>query len=274
MVGVPSMASQRQRINVNEPSTDIEPVFVQASERPAPTPRVEERPGVLRGGATLTLQTRQAQRLVKGRGQTEGKPAIIGLIGFANMLRVIWHGARADDPYADWWMLKVHDALQLAQEQLACAGQEIATRFDAMGSIDVSAPASIKPARIALNFSNPYAFRGAQLVSAYDALVRSVLSARHVGLLTRDESERALHEGGRQVRRALQSPVGYRFTGVTRADVEQVTAKAVQAKDVMGALPDDVGIRERRAPHAPAIAVPTKVALAASIHLQPLPDRR
>jgi len=199
---------------VNEPSTDIEPVFVQASEGPAPTPRVEERPGVLRGGATLTLQTRQAQRLVKGRGQTEGKPAIIGLIGFANMLRMIWHGARADDPYADWWMLKVHDALQLAQEQLACAGQEIATRFDAMGSIDVSAPASIKPARIALNFSNPYAFRGAQLVSAYDALVRSVLSARHVGLLTRDESERALHEGGRQVRRALQSPVGYRFTGV------------------------------------------------------------
>ena len=159
---------------MNESTTDVDPVFAQESERPAPTPRVEERPGVLRGGATLTLQTRQAQRLVKGRGQSEGKPAIIGLIGFANMLRVIWHGARADDPYADWWMLKVHDALQFSQEHLESAGQEVATRFQAMGSIHVDAPASTKPARIALNFSNPYAFRGAQLVSAYDALVRSL----------------------------------------------------------------------------------------------------
>ena len=24
---------------------------------------------------------------------------------------MIWHGARADDPYADWWLVKIHDAL-------------------------------------------------------------------------------------------------------------------------------------------------------------------
>ena len=65
----------------------------ESGDRPA---RNEERPGVLRGGATLTLQTRQAQRLVKGRGYTAEKPAITGLIGFANLLRSIWHGARAD----------------------------------------------------------------------------------------------------------------------------------------------------------------------------------
>ena len=63
---------------------------------------------------TLTLETRQAQRMVKGRPGTADKPAIMGLIGFANRLRVIWHGARADDPYADWWLVKVHDALDVA----------------------------------------------------------------------------------------------------------------------------------------------------------------
>jgi hypothetical protein len=62
---------------------------------------LDERPGVLCGGAVLTLQTRQAQRLVKGRGYSADKPAIIGLIGFANLVRSVWHGARADDPYAD-----------------------------------------------------------------------------------------------------------------------------------------------------------------------------
>ena len=169
---------------------------------------MEDRPGVLRGGATLTLQTHQAQRLVKGREFSAEKPAIMGLFGFANLLRTIWHGARADEPYADWWMLKVHDALELSEQALIGAEQDIATRFLAMDAIDVSVPASIKPARIALNFSIPYAFRAARLVGRYDGLARALLSARHVGLLTCDAAERALHVGGRQVCRALQSPVG------------------------------------------------------------------
>lgn len=237
-----------------------------------PLHAVDERPGVLRGGATLTLQTRQAQRLVKGRVYTAEKPAIIGLIGFANLLRSIWHGARADDPYADWWMLKVHDALELAQQQLVSVEQEIAARFEALGAIEVAPPASVKPARIALNFSNPYAFRGAQLVSRYDELVRVVLSARHVGLLTRGDAERALHLGGRQVRRALQSPVGYRMTGVTRVDVEQGTAKALQAREAMGEPPADVRRGERRAPYAPAPADSSTPTAAEHLNLRPLPD--
>ena len=245
---------------------------VRSAEPDDSSARTEERPGVLRGGATLTLQTRQAQRLVKGRGYTAEKPAIIGLIGFANLLRSIWHGARADDPYADWWMLKVHAALDLAQQELVAAEQELATRFQTMAAIEVAAPTSIKPARIALNFSNPYAFRAARLVGLYDGLVRAVLSARHVGLLAREEAERALHQGGRQVRRALQSAIGYRFLGLTRLDIAQGTAKAQQARDAMGELPADVLAGVRRAPCAPAVAVPTAPAVTDSSNLRPLPD--
>lgn len=62
-------------------------------------PAGEDQPGALRADVILTLETRQAQRMVKGRPGTVDKPAIMGLIGFANRLRVIWHGARADDPY-------------------------------------------------------------------------------------------------------------------------------------------------------------------------------
>lgn len=231
-----------------------------------------ERPGALRGGATLTLQTRQAQRLVKGRNYTADKPAIIGLIGFASLLRPIWHGARADDPYADWWMLKVHEALERAQQELVAAERAITTQFEAIGAIEVAAPVSIKPARIALNFSNPYAFRAARLVGRYDGLVRMVLSARHVGLLARDEAQRALHLGGRQVRRALQSAVGYRFVRVTRLDIVQGTAKAQQARDVMGEVPNDILAGTCRAPCAPAVTVATVPPATDAISLRPLPD--
>ncbi len=233
----------------------------------------EERPGVLRGGATLTLQTRQAQRLVKGRGYSAEKPAIIGLIGFANLVRSVWHGARADDPYADWWILKIHDALDEAERELSSMERAIAGRFDGMSALEVASPASVKPARVRLNFSNPYAFRAARLVGIFDALACKVLSARHVGLLGRDEAESVLHQGGRVVRRVLQSPVGYRFIGVTRRDLEQDTAKALQAREVMGEVPDDVVSGSRRAPHAPtAVNQPRENPITDPISLRALPN--
>jgi integrating conjugative element protein (TIGR03761 family) len=257
---------------VTDTSADSAPVSSPAERANEHPVRPEERPGVLRGGATLTLQTHQAQRLVKGRGYTADKPAIIGLIGFANLLRSIWHGARYDDPYADWWLLKVHAALELAEQELVAAEQGIATRFEALGSLEVTAPTSVKPARVALNFSNPYAFRAARLVGLYDALVRRVLSARHVGLLAREEAERALHLGGRQVRRALQSAVGYRFLNVSRGDLEQGTAKAQQAREALGEPPEEVLTGAQRAPFAPRRSSPTPATPPPSTRLHSLPD--
>lgn len=233
----------------------------------------DDRPGVLRGGAVLTLQTRQAQRLVKGRSYSADKPAIIGLIGFANLVRSVWHGARADDPYADWWMLKIHEALEQAKRELSGLEREVGARLEGLDALEVALPASTKPARVSLNFSNPYAFHAARAIGAFDALVCKVLSARHVGLLARDEAEGMLHQGGRVVRRVLQSPVGYRFLGVTRRDLAQGTAKALQAVEVMGEVPGDVLAGTCRAPHAPTVVdQPRENPLTDPKNLRPLPN--
>lgn len=241
----------------------------QAAATPARGTDSEPRPGVLRGGATLTLQTHQAQRLVKGRGYSAEKPAIIGLIGFANLLRSIWHGARADDPYADWWLLKVHAALEQAEQTIAACEQELTVQLATLDALEVVAPVSVKPVRVPLHFSNPYAFRAARLLGAYDSLARTALSVRHIGLMPRDEVERALHLGGRQVRRALQSAVGYRLLGVTRGELAHGTHQTAAASAAMGELPDDVLSGERRAPYAPRIVAP---AAATPLSLHPLPN--
>lgn len=247
-----------------------------SSSRPseAGAEQVDEHPGVLRGSATLTLQSRQAQRLVKGRAYSAEKPAIIGLLGFANLVRTLWHGARADDPYADWWLLQIHEAMVQTEHELVTLGQGISNRFETLGAIDVSGPVSDKPARIALNFSNPYAFRAARLIGVFDALACKVLSARHVGLIGRDESEKTLHQGGRWVRRALQSPVGYWLLGVTRDDVVQNTAMAMRAREAMGDIPDDVLRGVRRAPHAPTVMQERPGALTDAVGLRSLPRER
>jgi hypothetical protein len=115
------------------------------------------RPGALRGQAWLTLQTRHAGRLVKGRQGAADRPPITGLLGFANLLRAIWHGARADDPYADWWLVKVHQALDLASEELDRAKAALEERLAASDGMDVDTAASVKPTRVKLQFANPYA---------------------------------------------------------------------------------------------------------------------
>ena len=66
------------------------------------THRRESTPGALQGEVWLTIQTYQAQGLIRGRRAIDGKPAIIGLIGFADRLKSLWQAIRFDDPYADW----------------------------------------------------------------------------------------------------------------------------------------------------------------------------
>lgn len=115
----------------------------------------------------------------------------------------------------------------------------------------LSAAHSPEPVRIPLTFSHPYAFRGAYLIADFDETVRALLTARHVGLMSTRESERLLDRAARAVRRAYLSPVGYEYLGITREDVAQGTARAQQAKEVMGELPAAILSSEQRAPYAP-----------------------
>ena len=232
----------------------------------------ENQPGALRGAITLTLETRQAQRMVKGRPGSPDKPAIIGLIGFANLLRVIWHGARADDPYADWWLVKVHEALLQADQALREQLEAVESCLTAIEAISVAPGRSVRPVRMPLRFSNPYAYRGAQLVAKYDRLVRTVLTDQHIGVMTRDEAERLLATSARQLRRAFLSPMGYRLTGITRAELLLGTANQTEAQATMGEVPPEIFSGELRAPYSPMRSIPASK-FAQHVRLQPQPSK-
>ncbi len=236
----------------------------------APLPPIEgAQPGALRGAVTLTLETGQALRLVKGRAGAADKRAIIGLIGFAGLLRPIWHGARGDDPYADWWLIKVHEALEQAEQALNAALAEVSEPLGRSEAVEASLGASTRPVRIPLRFTNPYAYRGAHLVGDYDRLVRAVLTAQHIGAMTREDAERAVQLGGRPLRRAFLSPLGYRLSGVTRRDLAQGSALSLEVRERLGEVPEDILSGERRAPYAPLRPAPSS-SLAGQIGLQPL----
>lgn len=223
-----------------------------SSRFPAPRPPSgQSQPGALRGQAWLTVQTRQAQRLIRGRNASVDKPAIIGLVGFADRLRVIWQAARNDDPYADWWLVRVHEAIGQARAFIRQSQAGIEERLAQSPAIEVAVAESLHPYRVPLQFANPYAYQGAQLIGEYDILVRTLLSGCHVGLLDRPSSERIVQLGGRRIRGLFNVPQGYRFLGIDRNSVRRQDAKALQAQDAMGALPATVLSGEQQAPLVP-----------------------
>ncbi|MES9927668.1 MAG: PFL_4669 family integrating conjugative element protein [Candidatus Thiodiazotropha sp. 6PDIVS] len=214
------------------------------------------KPGMLRGEATLDIQTRQAQRLVYGRRKTEDKEHIVGLVRYGMNMKRIWTSAGRDDPYADWILLQTESALNEARDKINDLRQETEERLATVSiGIHIDVAHSIEPVHIPLQFANAYGYMGAYLIADFDQLVRTVLTARHVGLLTGDQSTHSLYQTSRMVRRAFAFSSQWKFSLVTRTDVRNNTPMAAKAKELMPKidLPTEVIEATLRANIAPDI---------------------
>ena len=218
----------------------------------------QEQPGGLRGRARMTIQTRQAQRVMRGRTRREGegKPEIIGLARFATLMRWAWRAAERDDPWADWLLLRAYHAINENRETLAVLRQQAEARLQVMPNVQIDVAESLEPIEIPLDFSTPYGYMGAYLVGEYDNYARALLTARHVGLITKASAERDLHKGGHLVRSVFHIPAAWRFRGLTRASVRSKTEKAAEVAATQGWPPQDVLDGTVRSPVAPDLIPP------------------
>ncbi len=208
-------------------------------------------PGALRSEVWLTLQTRHAQQVFSGRRPSAEKHYIIGLTRFGAILSQIQVCVYADDPYADWWLVKVEEALQQASHEVQVLRQAVEQRLSDTPGMEVKIAESLNPVRVPLQFRNPFAYAAARILADFDVLVRGVLTARHIGLMDRREAERCIVLGRRALRRVMGTALGYKYEGVKRHDVYEGNAKAQQAEARMGELPPEVLEGKRRARHAP-----------------------
>ena len=229
--------------------------------------RQPQKPGVLHGQVWLTVQTSQAQQLIHGRAGTPDKPAIIGLVGFADRLRVIWLAARRDDPYADWWLIKVHEAIEANETFIRHRQVELDKHLEQMTGMEVNVAASEHPYRVPLQFANPYAYRAAQLVASYDRLVCTALTARHIGLLDGAAYVQVQQACARKLRALFMLPQGYRLLKIDRDRVQKAMGRSHEARQLMGEVPEAILSGERQAPLVPRKrALPTGVAGHVDLH--------
>ena len=200
----------------------------------------------------LTLQTKHAQALVRGRDVPD-KPLIVGLVSFADRLRLIWMGSQQNDPYADWWLIKIEDSISTATTSIQTTQKILAEMLKGSSAIRIGPAACRDPFRLELRFATPYAFRAANVLAEFDMLVRDTLTARHVGLISSDKSHDLIFKQTHKIRSIFNLPFLYRFLSIDRNRPHSWVGVQKRAETLMGILPPDVKEGRRRAALAPKI---------------------
>ena len=188
----------------------------------------------------MDLETDTAYRLVTGRAKSADKSAIIGLLGFADRLRIVWRAAIAGDPYARWWLIKVERACINAHTEIHDAHvstNDSLALHEALGMDHVS---SKDFRRVDLAFACPYAYWGARLVRQSDRLIADLHTAVQIGVLPKADAASTQRDCLRAVRRAFTAAQGFHNFSLTRDSLDRRDATAVDAEATMGALPESV----------------------------------
>ena len=214
---------------------------------------IGEQPGGLRSETRMTIQTRQAQKIVVGRRRGKDIQPIIGLLDFGRRMKLLWLSAQADDPYADWYLLRIEQSINEAKAVMVEKKQWLDEVLNAMEGFDVGIAHSLEPIQVSIVFQNPYGYMGAYLVSDYDALCCSVFTASHIGLIDRKMANSIMTAAGKSIRRTFDLVAQWKFTGVTREDIQIKTPIGTRAIETYGECPEPILSKTKRATISPEI---------------------
>ena len=153
---------------------------------------------------TMTLHTKDAYGLFSGRPADNPArlPPIPGGRRFAAVLKSIWHLSANDNPYADWVLIRMYDALLGIRANLA---RVIAAREEGMEvlkrkGLSISVMASRSPKTVELGFRSPYGYATAEAIVDYDYYVRMVKTLIHKDRMSDEEGRIAIRGVGREIR--------------------------------------------------------------------------
>ena len=197
--------------------------------------------GALRSVMSLTLHTHHASRIWHGRMAGDDRPAIIGLSAFLAVMSRMKRGAEQDDPYADWWMLRIEDKLAETRKLLQTLREQVdhvLARVPA--AFTMGENLNVQPVTLPLFASAQLGFSAIYLLADFDELARKLLLAHHTALIDRSTLERWLNDGAHALRSLFTLAQKFRPSGATRADLAAGSPAGQAALERFGALPQEV----------------------------------
>jgi len=210
--------------------------------------------GALRSAMQLTLHTHHASRIWFGRARAEGRAGIIGLAGFVSIMTKMRRGAEQDDPYSDWWMLRIEEKLEETKKGLRLLREQVdQVLADIPSALTLGENLNVQPVKLPLFVNAQLGFLAVYLLADYDEIARRLILAHHTALIDRRTMERWLDEGAHLLRSTFALAQQYRYTGTQRDDYAANNAAARAAREKYGELPQDVLEGTRRSRFAPPI---------------------
>lgn len=210
--------------------------------------------GSLRSSITLTLHTHHAARIWQGRVARESVRSIMGMAGYLSVTNLIKQAAAQDDPYADWAMLQLEEKLLQAKAGMTALTQQLdRVKQELPTQIDIGDNLNIHPVTLPLYIGSPLGFLAVYLLIDYDSLVRRTLLAHHTALIGRPDMEIWIDNGAHLLRSLFGLAQRYRLAGVTRDDVAQHNARALEAIERFGLPPQVILDGTHRSQFAPPI---------------------
>ena len=211
--------------------------------------------GSLRSAMSLTLHTHHASRIWHGRAPADGRPGIVGLNGFVSVMNKMKRGSEQDDPYSDWWMLRIEEKLEQTKAALHTLREQVdQVLADVPPALSIGENLNVQPVKLPLFVNAQLGFMAVYLLADYDDLARRLILAHHTALIDRSTLERWLNEGAHALRSLFSLAQQYRYSGCTREDFAAKNAAARMALEKFGELPAEVMVGSLRSRFAPPIA--------------------
>lgn len=184
--------------------------------------------GALRADMKLTLHTHHAARIWHGRAASEGRPAIIGLNGFVSVMSKVKRGAEQDDPYSDWWMLRIEEKLEQTKGRLQSLREQVDQALAEVPlALSLGENLNVQPVKLPLFVNAQLGFMAVYLLADFDDIARKLILAHHTALIDRSTLERWLNEGAHALRSLFSLAQQFRYSGCSRDDLRQRTPQPV-----------------------------------------------
>jgi integrating conjugative element protein (TIGR03761 family) len=210
--------------------------------------------GALRSAMSLTLHTHHASRIWHGRAPADGRPAIMGLNGYVAVMNKMKRGAEQDDPYSDWWMLRIEEKLEQTRSTLQALRKQVEEALaDVPAALSLGENLNVQPVKLPLFVNAQLGFAAVYLLADYDDIARKLILAHHTALIDRNTLERWLNEGAHALRSLFSLAQQYRYSGATREDFAAGNAVARAALEKFGELPWEVMEGTKRSRFAPPL---------------------
>lgn len=210
--------------------------------------------GALRSIMSLTLHTHHASRIWHGRRSAEGRPGIVSLGAYIGIINRMKHGAEQDDPYSDWWMIRVEEKLAQTKTTLKNLREQVDhVLANVPPALSLGENLNVQPITLQLFVNAQLGFMAVYLLAEFDDLVRNLILAHHTALIDRHTLDHWLEDSSHAMRSLLSLPQYYRYSGACRDDFAAKNAVARAALEKFGELPQDVLEGTRRSRYAPPI---------------------